>query len=167
MCGWEGNLHLPREGCENVNTAARPPSRQRNWIAPRFDGLFVYLCIIICSAWLLSICFSSPLVIPTPVAAAGQCCSWERKCSTTTLPGWGEPAGERRSSWSHLWNSTADAQKVFHTDRGSGAQDWSVFPQGMARGRHGLGLCLQPALDKPLLLHVLLIPAGSHAAVVQ
>lgn len=80
--------------------------------------------------------------------------SWERKCSTTTLPGWGEPAGERSSSWSHHWNSIADAQKVFHVGRCSGAQDSQCSPTGMARCGHGSGVCLQPALDKPLLLHV-------------
>lgn len=94
--------------------------------------------------------------------------SWERKCSTTTLPGWGEPAGERSSSWSHRWNSAADAQKVFHVGLCSGAQDRSVFPQWEWRGAGMDQACVysQPWINLSSFMF-LLIPAGSHAAVVQ
>lgn len=102
--------------------------------------------------------------------------SWERKCSTTTLPGWGEPAGERSSSWSHHWNSIADAQ-VFHRRFSTeGFPRWPVLrgsgqvsvPPREWRGAGVDQACVysQPWINLSSSMF-LLIPAGSHAAVVQ
>lgn len=131
---------------------------QRSWIAARFDGMFVYLCIIICSAWLLSICFSSPLVVPTPVAAAE---SIHRSIPQPKLH-LGEKKQHqhfawlgraRSSSWCHHWNCRADAREVFCTlSKAQGLRTARCSRSGM--GWAGSALCLQPALDKPLLLHV-------------
>lgn len=130
--------------------------------------MFVYLCIIICSAWLLSICFSSPLVVPTPVAAAE---SIHRSIPQPKLH-LGEKKQHqhfawlgraRSSSWCHHWNCRADAQEVFCTlSKAQGLRTARCSRSGM--GWAGLD---QPCVYSQLWINLsssmfLLIPAGSH-----
>lgn len=154
-------------------------SRQRSWIAARFDGLFVYLCIIICSAWLLALCFSRTLVFPTPVAAASV-----QDTSMDLCPGLNSPAGRENAAQPLCLGGESQQEKGapagpipgiqqlmhrrFSTLAGAqGLRTVSVPP----REWRGAGMDQACVYSQPWInlssSMFLLIPAGSHAAVVQ
>lgn len=79
MSGWSGSPHSPRNSCESVNTAARPPlcGQLQGKGAELLLGLMDYLFIdgllfILCVCYARGafiLCFSSALVTPKPIAA--------------------------------------------------------------------------------------------------
>lgn len=123
--------------------------------------MFVYLCIIICSAWLLSICFSSPLVIPTPVAAAGPV---HRSIPQPKLHLGEKKAAQALESQEFQLVPSLEFQSwcsggFLHVVQGSGAQDSSVFPQW--DGLDQPCVYSQPWINLSSSMF-LLIPAGSR-----
>lgn len=115
-------------------------SRQRSWIAPGFDGLFICASL-----------FALRGFYPFAFQVLGWFPHlWQRQdTSIDPSPSLNSPAG-RENVAQPLWLG-GESQLVpsleFHSWCPGGFPRW-------LRGSGQVGVCLQPALDKPLLLHV-------------
>lgn len=139
MCGWEGTLHLPWNGCENVNTAARPPlcdhlqGKGAELLLGLMDCVFIWASLFALRGF-FPFAFQVLWWFPHP---------WQQQdTSIDPCPAQNSPAGRentaqplclggerQREKGVVPWLEFLIAQKGFQAGRGSGAQDRSLFPQ--------------------------------------